>query len=163
MWQILRGTRPHSTASRLIDQLIQQVGETIPIPGEADLTHRFPDTAILADASLGDIGLPQDLADMIGRTARAFEAGSLSWQMGGSLDETLTAWTERTGLPTDLLNHIAIWALGERDAFPAADPRLQASATRLEPTLNTAERVLERAEAWRPWRAYAAQLLMDTD
>jgi AraC family transcriptional regulator of adaptative response / DNA-3-methyladenine glycosylase II len=37
------------------------------------------------------------------------------------------------------------------DAFPATDAALQQAAG-----LSDASSLLERAEAWRPWRAYAA-------
>jgi len=44
-------------------------------------------------------------------------------------------------------------ALGEPDAFPAGDLGLRRA-------LGATERELEaRAEAWRPWRAYAAMHL----
>jgi AraC family transcriptional regulator of adaptative response / DNA-3-methyladenine glycosylase II len=45
---------------------------------------------------------------------------------------------------------IALRALGEPDAFPAADLGLYRSLD-----LTPAE-LRERAEAWRPWRGYAA-------
>ena len=51
--------------------------------------------------------------------------------------------------------YIAMRALGEPDAFPAADlgiiKALQEGGTRPTP-----KQVRRRAEAWRPWRAYAA-------
>ena len=54
--------------------------------------------------------------------------------------------------------YIAMRALGEPDAFPAADLGLLAAAREWMPDA-TARRLLARAEAWRPWRAYAAMHL----
>src|SRR6201998_3130687 len=53
--------------------------------------------------------------------------------------------------------------LREPDAFPAADiGPLRALARSEEGRPSTAE-VVARAEAWRPWRAYAAQHLWTLD
>ena len=55
-------------------------------------------------------------------------------------------------------NYIALRALAEPDAFPASDlgiiKALQEGKRR-----PTVRQVIERAEAWRPWRAYAAAYL----
>jgi len=45
---------------------------------------------------------------------------------------------------------VALRALGEPDAFPASDLGLCRALGR------TPRALLERAETWRPWRAYAA-------
>jgi 3-methyladenine DNA glycosylase/8-oxoguanine DNA glycosylase len=54
--------------------------------------------------------------------------------------------------------------IGERDAFPADDPRLRRGLTALDPTAaGEAAEVAEAvraAEAWRPWRALAATHLI---
>jgi 3-methyladenine DNA glycosylase/8-oxoguanine DNA glycosylase len=58
------------------------------------------------------------------------------------------------GIGTWTAQYVAMRALGEPDAFPAGDLGLL-RATRLR-----SPRELEiRAEAWRPWRAYAAMYL----
>jgi AraC family transcriptional regulator of adaptative response / DNA-3-methyladenine glycosylase II len=53
--------------------------------------------------------------------------------------------------------------LGERDAFPAADPALRQALHALDPSdaaeVSAAE-VSAAAEAWRPWRALAATYLV---
>ena len=46
----------------------------------------------------------------------------------------------------------------EPDAFPAADIGLIRALEALESRSYTAAELLERSAAWRPWRAYAAQL-----
>jgi 3-methyladenine DNA glycosylase/8-oxoguanine DNA glycosylase len=45
-------------------------------------------------------------------------------------------------------------ALGEPDAFPSSDLGLLRAAG-----LKTARKLEQRAERWRPWRAYAAMYL----
>ena len=50
-------------------------------------------------------------------------------------------------------------AIRESDAFPATDIGLLRGATLLEGTQSTSTSLLNRAESWRPWRAYAVQHL----
>ena len=58
-------------------------------------------------------------------------------------------------LPATTAQYLAMRALGEPDAFPAGDPALRRA------TGDRTPRELERrSEAWRPWRAYAAMLLL---
>ena len=47
----------------------------------------------------------------------------------------------------------------EPDAFPAADVGLMRAMADAEGVRPNATELLARAEAWRPWRAYAAQHL----
>jgi AraC family transcriptional regulator of adaptative response / DNA-3-methyladenine glycosylase II len=55
--------------------------------------------------------------------------------------------------------YVAMRALREPDAFPAADIGLLRAMADADGTRPTAAALLARAEAWRPWRAYAAQHL----
>jgi 3-methyladenine DNA glycosylase/8-oxoguanine DNA glycosylase len=50
--------------------------------------------------------------------------------------------------------YIAMRALGEPDAFPSTDLGLLHAMA-----VDSARELEERAEAWRPWRAYAAMYL----
>ncbi len=54
--------------------------------------------------------------------------------------------------------YIAMRALGEPDAFPASDLGLRRAASKNASPLGASE-LADRAETWRPWRAYAAMLL----
>lgn len=56
-----------------------------------------------------------------------------------------------TGIGERLATPIVMRALSWPDAFPAADRALQKAAGAA-----SAQGLLQRAEAWRPWRAYAA-------
>jgi AraC family transcriptional regulator, regulatory protein of adaptative response / DNA-3-methyladenine glycosylase II len=49
------------------------------------------------------------------------------------------------------------------DAFPATDIGLLRGAACMEGRTMTPKSLLGRAEAWRPWRAYAAQHLWAVD
>ena len=49
--------------------------------------------------------------------------------------------------------------LREPDAFPVGDIGLKRALACLEGQPQTSRELLEKAERWRPWRAYAAQHL----
>jgi len=49
------------------------------------------------------------------------------------------------------------------DAFPASDIGLLRGAAIVDGTPSTSAGLLNRAELWRPWRAYAAQHLWAAD
>jgi AraC family transcriptional regulator of adaptative response / DNA-3-methyladenine glycosylase II len=55
--------------------------------------------------------------------------------------------------------YIAFGGMREPDAFPAADVCLMRGLANDTGTWPNAAELLERAEAWRSWRAYAAQHL----
>ena len=55
--------------------------------------------------------------------------------------------------------YIALRALREPDAFPHGDVALQRALAPPDGRRPSAAELLARAEAWRPWRAYAAQHL----
>jgi AraC family transcriptional regulator of adaptative response / DNA-3-methyladenine glycosylase II len=56
-----------------------------------------------------------------------------------------------------------LFALREMDAFPASDIGLLRGAATIDGTRSTSTSLLNRAESWRPWRAYAAQHLWAAD
>ena len=69
---------------------------------------------------------------------------------GWDLDAAVGALCELPGIGDWTAQVIALRALGEPDAFPAADLGLL-QAMDLSPRA-----LRERAESWRPWRGYAA-------
>ena len=56
-------------------------------------------------------------------------------------------------------HYIAMRQLREPDAFPAADVGLMRALTDANGNRPDAAALLQRAQAWRPWRAYGAQHL----
>ena len=75
-----------------------------------------------------------------------------------SLDDVVTSLCTIQGIGPWTANYIAMRALGETDAFPADDLWLRRALSNGNGLLSTAQ-VTDTAEAWRPWRAYAAMHL----
>jgi len=74
------------------------------------------------------------------------------------LEDAVARLAAVPGIGAWTAHYIAMRALGEPDAFPAADLGLRRALGNGAGPLAPA-RVAERAEAWRPWRAYAAMHL----
>jgi AraC family transcriptional regulator of adaptative response / DNA-3-methyladenine glycosylase II len=118
------------------------------------LTHLFPTPAALADAKLTRIGLTGARAETIRALARAVCDGRISFESVVDSDALLKQLCEVPGIGKWTAQYVAMRALGEPDAFPSGDLGL------LHAMALGSSRELERhAEAWRPWRAYAAMYL----
>jgi AraC family transcriptional regulator of adaptative response / DNA-3-methyladenine glycosylase II len=90
--------------------------------------------------------------------ARALCDGSVSFRAEQTLDQFVVSWTALPGIGAWTANYIAMRALSEPDAFPAADLVLRQAMAAVGTPVTTA--ALEAtAEAWRPWRAYAVMHL----
>jgi AraC family transcriptional regulator of adaptative response / DNA-3-methyladenine glycosylase II len=74
------------------------------------------------------------------------------------LEEAIERLTALPGLGSWTAHYIAMRVLGEPDAFPAADLALRRAAETKGAMLTEAQ-LQQRAEVWRPWRAYAAMYL----
>lgn len=116
-----------------------------------DLVQRFggfPSAQQLAEVELR--GMPSMRASAISALARAVVDGRVRLDGTQDLDSVTAALCELPGIGDWTAQLIALRALGEPDAFPAADLGL-CQAMDLSP-----RELRLRAEAWRPWRGYAA-------
>lgn len=118
------------------------------------LTHTFPAPEVLGDAELSSIGLPKARAATIRALARAVRDGQINFEGIIDIDQFLNRLCEIPGIGNWTAQYIAMRALREPDAFPSSDLGLLRALD-----LGTARELERRAEAWRPWRAYAAMYL----
>lgn len=139
-------------ATTLAGHMVSAFGQ--PFRGASGLTHLFPSPEVLAGAKLGDIGLTGARAETIRALARAVCAGKINFEGVVDSDAFLNRLCEIPGIGKWTAQYVAMRALGEPDAFPSADLGLLRALA-----LGTARELEHRAEAWRPWRAYAAMYL----
>jgi AraC family transcriptional regulator of adaptative response / DNA-3-methyladenine glycosylase II len=125
------------------------------------ITHLPVSAERLADASLASvtgIGLPGARAGCVLALARAAAAGELPELGSDGPPEDPTAFVLRfrslPGVGPWTAEYVVMRALGWPDAFPEGDIALRKAMGGLTPA-----RLRAAAEAWRPWRAYAAQHL----
>jgi AraC family transcriptional regulator of adaptative response / DNA-3-methyladenine glycosylase II len=136
------------------------LGQQVTVKGASTLAGRLverfgpPKAEILADADLAVIGLPKARAESMRRFARAVSDGQIHFDASASSEEMIGRMCELPGIGPWTANYIAMRALGDPDAFPAEDLGLLKAVR-----VSSPKRLKEIAEAWRPWRSYAAMHL----
>jgi AraC family transcriptional regulator, regulatory protein of adaptative response / DNA-3-methyladenine glycosylase II len=139
-------------ATALAGRMVSRFGR--PFSGASGLTHVFPPPEVLADARLGEIGLTGARAETIQALARAVCSGKIHFEGVVDSDAFLNRLCEISGIGKWTAQYVAMRALGEPDAFPSADLGLLRAMG-----LGSSRELERHAEAWRPWRAYAAMYL----
>jgi AraC family transcriptional regulator of adaptative response / DNA-3-methyladenine glycosylase II len=140
-----------TAATRLAGGLAERFGDAIEA-GEG-LTRLFPRPPALAEAEIG--GMPGARAGAITALARAVIANPELFARGADLTASVAGLRALPGVGEWTAQYIAMRALREPDAFPAADIGLM-RAMAGPAGRPSAAALAERAGAWRPWRAYAA-------
>jgi AraC family transcriptional regulator of adaptative response / DNA-3-methyladenine glycosylase II len=141
-------------ATALAGRMVSRFGK--PFCGASGLTHLFPPAEVLADARLGDIGLTGARAETIQALARAVCSGKINFEGVVDSDAFLNRLCDIPGIGKWTAQYVAMRALGEPDAFPSSDLGLLRA---MNLALGSSRDLERHAEAWRPWRAYAAMYL----
>jgi len=142
-------------ARTVIGRIAAKAGPRFESMGHPQLTHFFPDAREVTQCPAGRIGMPAKRLETIQTLARAVAAEEFSFVVNGSLKNFIQRLTRMPGIGDWTAQYIAMRALGEPDAFPAADLGI-AKALQRGDKRPTPKKILQRAENWRPWRSYAA-------
>lgn len=144
-------------ATRLLGKLVQAHGTLLPeeMLGINGLTHVFPSPARLAATALG-LGMPRARAAAVNSLAGTLMANPAIFSPGASLEAAITKLRALPGIGEWTAQYVAMRELREPDAFPAADIGLMRALATPDGRRPTPSELLELAERWRPWRAYAA-------
>jgi AraC family transcriptional regulator, regulatory protein of adaptative response / DNA-3-methyladenine glycosylase II len=121
------------------------------------LTHLFPTAEWLASASvdeIGSLGITGKRAGTLIALAKAIAEGRLILEPGGGVEETLEGLCAIPGVGEWTAQYVAMRALSWPDAFPHSDLGIRMALGE-----SNRKKILEIAEKWRPWRAYAAMHL----
>jgi AraC family transcriptional regulator of adaptative response / DNA-3-methyladenine glycosylase II len=145
-------------ARRLADRLVATYGEPLACAGGEKLSAVFPRPERLATADLTSLGIPRARAAALSTLAAAAAADARLFHPARDLDAAVAILRALPGIGEWTAHYVALRALREPDAFPAADIGLLRAMAAHGVRATPAE-LLARAEAWRPWRAYAAQHL----
>lgn len=145
----------------LAGKLVAMCGEPLVGVGEVPdaLTHVFPQPDRVARRDLSVLGMPRARAKALSLIAAAVVADPDIFRGGRGLDRAIADLRELSGIGDWTAHYIAMRALREPDAFPAADVGLMRAMASADGRRPTARELLAHAERWRPWRAYAAQHL----
>jgi AraC family transcriptional regulator of adaptative response / DNA-3-methyladenine glycosylase II len=157
-----------AAATTLSGRLAKRYGEVnnVVVPGLSnDKSPQliFPRAEKLLRARLGDLGIIKSRADTIRRVAKGVAEGQINFDPSQDIDDFCRSLVSIKGIGEWTAQYVAMRALKNPDAFPCSDLGLlrafdTPTSERLKPAALKA-----RAEAWRPWRAYAALLLWSSD
>jgi AraC family transcriptional regulator of adaptative response / DNA-3-methyladenine glycosylase II len=118
------------------------------------LKRTFPPPPRIAAAAVRDLlslGIPRRRAETLLALARAVAAGHLALDPAARVEPTLAQLRQIPGIGEWTAQYIALRALSWPDSFPHTDLGIQKALGETRP-----QKILELAEPWRPWRAYAA-------
>jgi AraC family transcriptional regulator of adaptative response / DNA-3-methyladenine glycosylase II len=110
----------------------------------------------MAAADLTTPGVPASRAAALSAMAAAAMADTHLFDATSGLDDAVRRLRSIRGVAEWTAQYIA---LRQPDAFPAADIGLLRAMASQEGRACSSAGLLARADAWRPWRAYAAQHL----
>jgi AraC family transcriptional regulator of adaptative response / DNA-3-methyladenine glycosylase II len=154
-----------AAARGLARQLVEAHGESVQEQFAIDprLTHVFPDAPRLASAKAIEVGMPEARRSALKGVATAAVADPSLFRPLGTMEDAIAKLRKIKGVGEWTAQYIALRAMRETDAFPAADVGLLRGAEVVDGVRPTVPGLLARSEAWRPWRAYAAQHLWAAD
>lgn len=135
-------------------RLVAERGEPLS-DHEGSLTHLFPGPESLVGVQAA---MPASRMRTLGALIDALDRERLSLDPGCDREEALAVLGELPGFGPWTLGVIAMRALGDPDAFPAADLGVRRAAESLGLPASPAGLQMH-AQVWRPWRAYAVQYL----
>ena len=138
-------------------RLVASLGVPVSDPEGGRLTHTFPSAERLADADPSTLAMPQSRRTTLLSLAAALADGSVDVGPGADREQARRQLAGRPGIGPWSVEMIAMRALGDPDAFPGSDLGVRRAAAAAG--LPDRARLAARAEAWRPWRAYAVQYL----
>ena len=150
-------------ARHLNGVLVDRCGAKLRPNQNSGLDSLFPSAEEVLDADLAGMGMPGARVATLKAMAAAAVADDGLFDTGGSLDDTIARLRAIKGIGEWTAHYIAMRACRQPDAFPASDVGLLRGAAGSDGSRPTPAALVARAEAWRPWRAYAAHHLWNVD
>lgn len=145
-------------ATTLSGRLVEAYGTKL-TSGTSACSWIHPDPEKLLRARSERIGLTRARSAALRSLSRAVLGGEVGFDGAENLDGTVASLCDVQGIGPWTAQYIAMRACGEPDAFPSGDLVLRRFGQRLDPRISSEAKLLDHAEPWRPWRAYAAMFM----
>ncbi|MBK5287790.1 MAG: DNA-3-methyladenine glycosylase 2 family protein, partial [Acidimicrobiia bacterium] len=140
-------------ARTLAGRLVQRAGKPLDAPS-GDITHLFPDAATVAALGPDEFAMPRARAHALRGVARAMADGEIAIDPGADRDALRAQLVGLPGIGPWTAEYVLMRAVGDPDAFLPTDLGIRRALEAKGLDANS-KAVIARAEAWRPWRAYA--------
>ena len=145
-------------ATTLAKRIAEKYGdEVIDIeqPANINVKKYFPSINALMKVDYQDIGLTRSRIATLQTWVDYFQQHESIFTKGLTIEELECALTKLKGIGPWTVNYIGMRGLSDPDAFPSADLGIIKALT-VNDVKPKNKVILELAESWRPWRAYAA-------
>lgn len=142
-------------AVTITGRLVARLGEPLACADMPGVERLFPSSAAIASADLTGIGMPGKRVQSLQHFAAQVASGALQLDLRDGCAGLIERLCALPGIGPWTAEYIALRAFGEADAFPASDLGLLKAPVWGAGGID-AKRLKARADAWRPWRAYAA-------
>jgi AraC family transcriptional regulator of adaptative response / DNA-3-methyladenine glycosylase II len=146
-------------ARTIAGRIVERCGDRLPGPPDARVVALFPTPVQLAAADLQAIGMPDARVRAIQGLAAAIAVDPDLLEATDDLDLDVARLRALPGIGEWTAQYIALRGLKHPDAFPASDLGLLRATAGADGRRPSPGELLAQAEAWRPYRAYAAQHL----
>jgi AraC family transcriptional regulator, regulatory protein of adaptative response / DNA-3-methyladenine glycosylase II len=150
-------------ARHLNGVLVDRCGASRSETGVSGLGRLFPTPGQVLAADLSSMGMPGARVDALRNVAAAALDDPQLFDASPTIDDTIARLRAIRGIGDWTAHYIAMRACGEPDAFPASDVGLLRAVADANGRRPSPAELVARAEAWRPWRAYAAHQLWAAD
>jgi AraC family transcriptional regulator of adaptative response / DNA-3-methyladenine glycosylase II len=137
----------HTLCGRVVARYAEPIADA---PGLTHLPVRAETLASADPEEIASLGMPRTRARTLVLLARAIFGGEVSLLSTRDPAEVMVELRRIPGIGPWTAEYITMRALSWQDAFPAADLGIRNALGGV-----TAQQALQRAEAWRPFRAYA--------
>jgi len=144
-------------ATTLAGRVAERYGENYK-GSSTHLNRVFPSAETLANADLNGMGIVGQRIEAIKAVAAKIATNEIVFDGVLETEEFVRRICEIKGIGEWTAHYVALRVLSDPDAFPYSDLILRRAATNNQETM-TSKALLELAEGWRPWRAYAVILL----
>ena len=145
--------RPGAKTGALAERVARELAAPFDtgFPGLSGLAPSAERVAGVGAARLAALGAPRSRAEALTTIARRIADGALTLEPGIDAAGAHRALMEIDGIGEGIATAIVMRATSWPDAFAASDPALLRATD-----ASSARELRRRAEAWRPWRSYAA-------
>jgi AraC family transcriptional regulator, regulatory protein of adaptative response / DNA-3-methyladenine glycosylase II len=137
-------------ATKLAGKIVAALGHPL-----EESRFAFPDATIVAASDLAFLGMPEARKRTIRGLAEAVVHNPTFFDPSQPLETAIEQMRAIPGIGEWTAHYIAMRTLRQPDAFPAKDAGIIRAFAKQGLTLS-AQEILKRSDAWRPWRAYAA-------